>query len=189
MASYQILVVDNFDSFVYNIVQYLEELGAHCTVKKNDEIVLKSIATYDGVLISPGPGSPESAGTSIEVVLECARLEIPMLGVCLGLQTLAVAYGGEVDQAPELLHGRTSEIFHRSSALFNGIPSPFKATRYHSLAVTRVPDELEITAETADGVVMALVHRSLPLMSVQFHPEAILSEHGHQIFKNWLATI
>ncbi|MCX6451468.1 MAG: gamma-glutamyl-gamma-aminobutyrate hydrolase family protein [Actinobacteria bacterium] len=189
MSSYRILVVDNFDSFVYNIVQYLEELGAHCSVMKNDEISLKSISTYDGVLISPGPGSPESAGASIEVVLECARLEIPMLGVCLGLQTLAVAYGGEVDQAPELLHGRTSEIFHRSSALFNGIPSPFKATRYHSLAVTRVPDELEITAETADGVVMALVHRSLPLMSVQFHPEAILSEHGHQIFKNWLATI
>ena len=118
MASYQILVVDNFDSFVYNIVQYLEELGAHCSVMKNDEIVLKSIATYDGVLISPGPGAPESAGASIEVILECARLEKPMLGVCLGVQTLAVAFGGRVDQAPELIHGRTSEIFHEESRLF-----------------------------------------------------------------------
>jgi para-aminobenzoate synthetase component 2 len=189
VASYQILVVDNFDSFVYNIVQYLEELGAHCSVMKNDEIVLKSIATYDGVLISPGPGSPESAGASIEVILECARLEMPMLGVCLGLQTLAVAYGGEVDQAPELIHGRTSEIFHEESRLFLDLPSPFLATRYHSLSVTKVPDGLAITARTADGVVMALEHRTLPLSGVQFHPEAILSEHGHQIFKNWLATI
>jgi para-aminobenzoate synthetase component 2 len=112
-----------------------------------------------------------------------------MLGVCLGLQTLAVAYGGEVSQAPELLHGRTSEIFHRKSALFSEIPSPFNATRYHSLAVTRVPDELVVTADTADGVVMALEHKTLPLSSVQFHPEAILSEYGHQLFKNWLLSI
>ena len=189
MASYQILVVDNFDSFVYNIVQYLEELGAHCSVMKNDEIVLKSIATYDGVLISPGPGSPESAGASIEVVLECARLEKPMLGVCLGVQTLAVAFGGEVNQAPELIHGHTSEIFHEESRLFLEVPSPFFATRYHSLSVANVPDDLVITAQTVDGVVMALEHRTLPLSGVQFHPEAILSEHGHQIFKNWLATI
>ena len=189
MSSYRILVVDNFDSFVYNIVQYLEELGAHCSVMKNDEITLQSISTYDGVLISPGPGSPESAGASIEVIRECARLEMPMLGVCLGVQTLAVAFGGEVNQAPELIHGHTSVIFHEESRLFLEVPSPFLATRYHSLSVTKVPDDLVITAQTADGVVMALEHRTLPLSGVQFHPEAILSEHGHQIFTNWLRTI
>jgi para-aminobenzoate synthetase component 2 len=188
VSNYRILVVDNFDSFVYNIVQYLEELGAHCEVQMNNEVAIDKLHEFDGILISPGPGSPESAGLSIEIVQEAARLRIPMLGVCLGLQTLAVAFGGEVGQAPELLHGRTSEIFHEKSALFSEIPSPFKATRYHSLAVTRVPDELAVTAHTLDGVVMALEHRFLPLTSVQFHPEAILSEYGHQLFKNWLAT-
>lgn len=188
MSNSHILVVDNFDSFVYNIVQYLEELGAQCDVQMNNEVVIDKLHEFDGILISPGPGSPESAGLSIEIIKEAARLKIPMLGVCLGLQTLAVAFGGEVNQAPELLHGRTSEIFHEKSALFSEIPSPFKATRYHSLAVTKVPDELMATAHTIDGVVMALEHRSLPLSSVQFHPEAILSEYGHQIFRNWLAT-
>ncbi|TRZ97387.1 MAG: anthranilate synthase component II [Nitrospiraceae bacterium] len=189
MSSFQILVVDNFDSFVYNIVQYLEELGAHCTTMKNDEVPSNSVGNYDGVLISPGPGSPESAGASIEIVLECARLKVPMFGVCLGMQTLAVAYGGEVNQAAELIHGHTSNILHEESRLFLNVPSPFLATRYHSLAVTKVPSELHITAQTSDGVVMALEHRALPLSGVQFHPEAILSEYGHQIFRNWLATI
>ena len=188
MSNPQVLVVDNFDSFVYNIVQYLEELGAKCTVQKNNEIEISQLSEFDGVLISPGPGSPENAGLCVEIIHECARLNIPMLGVCLGLQTLAIAYGGEVSQAPELLHGRTSEIFHSVSKLFLDIPSPFLATRYHSLAVTNVPEELEATAHTSDGVVMALEHRSLPLTSVQFHPEAILSQYGPQIFRNWLAT-
>jgi len=184
----QVLVVDNFDSFVYNIVQYLEELGTKCTVQKNNEIEISQLSEFDGVLISPGPGSPENAGLCVEIIQECARLNIPMLGVCLGLQTLAIAYGGEVSQAPELLHGRTSEIFHSGSQLFIDVPSPFLATRYHSLAVSNVPEDLQITAHTSDGVVMALEHRSLPLTSVQFHPEAILSQYGHQIFRNWLKT-
>jgi len=184
----QVLVVDNFDSFVYNIVQYLEELGTKCTVQKNNEIEISQLSEFDGVLISPGPGSPENAGLCVEIIQECARLNIPMLGVCLGLQTLAIAYGGEVSQAPELLHGRTSEIFHSGSQLFIDVPSPFLATRYHSLAVSNVPEDLQVTAHTSDGVVMALEHRSLPLTSVQFHPEAILSQYGHQIFRNWLKT-
>ena len=184
----QVLVVDNFDSFVYNIVQYLEELGTKCTIQKNNEIEIAQLSEFDGVLISPGPGSPENAGLCVEIIQECARLNIPMLGVCLGLQTLAIAYGGEVSQAPELLHGRTSEIFHSGSQLFINVPSPFFATRYHSLAVSKVPEDLQITAHTSDGVVMALEHRSLPLTSVQFHPEAILSQYGHQIFRNWLET-
>lgn len=188
MSNPQVLVVDNFDSFVYNIVQYLEEIGTKCTVQKNNEIEISQLSEFDGVLISPGPGSPENAGLCVEIIQECARLNIPMLGVCLGLQTLAIAYGGEVSQAPELLHGRTSEIFHSGSQLFIDVPSPFLATRYHSLAVSKVPEDLQVTAHTSDGVVMALEHRSLPLTSVQFHPEAILSQYGHQIFRNWLKT-
>ena len=185
----RILVVDNYDSFVFNLVQYLAQLGAQCTVVRNDEIAPSEAKTYDGVLLSPGPGTPEKAGVCVDLVTECAG-EVPLLGVCLGHQAIAVAYGGVVERAPELLHGKTSEVLHEGAGVLAGLPSPFTATRYHSLAVRpdSVPAELEVTARTAGGVVMALRHRDLPVEGVQFHPESVLTEGGHQMLGQWLVT-
>lgn len=184
----RILVVDNYDSFVYTIVGYLNQLGAQTHVVRNDAVPPAEQWKYDGVLVSPGPGAPGDAGQSVETILECAQRNIPMLGVCLGHQALAEAFGARTARAPELMHGQTSLVTHNGSDLFDGLPQPLTATRYHSLAVeaATVPSELEITAHTANGIVMALAHRELPLYGVQFHPESILTEAGHRLFANWL---
>ncbi len=184
----KILVIDNYDSFVFNLVQYLQQLGAECMVVRNNSIKVSQADKYDGVLISPGPGTPESAGISIELVKYCADKKIPLLGVCLGHQAIAVAYGATVSRAPELLHGKTSLVTHQSKSVLENIPSPFTATRYHSLAVEResLPDSLEVTGTTESGVVMAIQHKTLAICGVQFHPESVLTEHGYQIIGNWL---
>jgi para-aminobenzoate synthetase component 2 len=189
VAPRRVLVVDNYDSFVFNIVQYLAQLGAECTVVRNDEVDLASVKDYDGVLLSPGPGIPEKAGVCVELVRETAG-SVPVLGVCLGHQAIAVAYGAIVERAPELLHGKTSEVLHEGLGVLAGLPSPFSATRYHSLSVRdgSLPDELEVTARTAGGVIMGLRHRDLPLEGVQFHPESVLTEGGHRLLANWLMT-
>jgi para-aminobenzoate synthetase component 2 len=185
----KILVIDNYDSFVFNLVQYLGQLGAECTVVRNDEITPERAADFDGVLISPGPGTPENAGISIAMIKFCAEKKIPLFGVCLGHQAIAATFGGVVDRAPELLHGKTSQVKHNGKGVFTNLPSPFTATRYHSLAVERntVRDELEITGETESGIVMGLRHKTLPIEGVQFHPESVLTEHGHLMLANWLA--
>ncbi|MGI9199360.1 MAG: aminodeoxychorismate/anthranilate synthase component II, partial [Candidatus Nanopelagicaceae bacterium] len=185
----RILVVDNYDSFVFNLVQYLGQLGAECVVVRNDEIEVTEADKFDGVLISPGPGTPEEAGISMEMIRYCAEQKIPLFGVCLGHQAIAAVYGGIVSRAPELLHGKTSKVHHKQVGVFKEIPSPFTATRYHSLAVERdtVSDEIEITGETENGIVMGLKHKSLPIEGVQFHPESVLTEHGHAMLANWLA--
>ena len=187
-ASRKILVVDNYDSFVFNLVQYLGQLGATCTVLRNDEVSPEMAREYDGVLISPGPGTPEAAGVSMEMVKFCAEEKIPLFGVCLGHQAIAASYGATVSRAPELLHGKTSLVTHTNKGIFVDIPSPFIATRYHSLAIERptLPDELEVTGETDTGVVMSIQHKTLPIWGVQFHPESVLTEHGHQLLANWL---
>lgn len=184
----RILVVDNYDSFVFTIVGYLQQLGADTTVVRNDAITPQEAAEYDGVLISPGPGTPEEAGVSIAMIEACATRRQPMFGVCLGHQALGVAFGATVDRAPELLHGKTSRIVHDGDSVLAGLPSPFTATRYHSLAVQEqtVPADLVVTARTDSGVIMALRHRDLPLFGVQFHPESVLTEGGHRMLANWL---
>ena len=186
-----ILVVDNYDSFVYTIVGYLEQLGASTTVVRNDAVPADWTSQgYDGVLVSPGPGTPAEAGASIQVVRDCAASGTPMLGVCLGHQALGEVFGGTVTHAPELMHGKTSQVEHDGAGVLQGLPTPFTATRYHSLAVVdgTVSDELEVTAATASGIVMGLQHRELPLHGVQFHPESVLTEGGHRLLANWLAV-
>lgn len=185
----RILVVDNYDSFVYNLVQYLAQLGASTEVLRNDEVDPASVSDFDGVLVSPGPGTPDRAGRSMDVIRACAESQVPMLGVCLGHQALAEVFGAVVSRAPELLHGKTSQVLHEKAGVFEGLSSPFTATRYHSLAVEEdtVPDELEITARTDSGVIMGLRHRTLPLEGVQFHPESVLTEGGHIMLATWLA--
>ncbi|MFE4856131.1 aminodeoxychorismate/anthranilate synthase component II [Streptomyces sp. NPDC056670] len=187
--SARILVVDNYDSFVFNLVQYLYQLGAECEVVRNDEVSLGHAQDgFDGVLLSPGPGSPEQAGVCVEMVRHCAATGVPVFGVCLGMQSMMVAYGGVVGRAPELLHGKTSPVLHQGAGVFAGLPSPFTATRYHSLAAepATLPGELEVTARTEDGIIMGLRHRELPVEGVQFHPESVLTEHGHRMLANWL---
>ncbi|MFJ8541638.1 aminodeoxychorismate/anthranilate synthase component II [Streptomyces sp. NPDC093586] len=187
--SARILVVDNYDSFVFNLVQYLYQLGAECEVVRNDEVSTAHAQDgFDGVLLSPGPGAPEQAGVCVEMVRHCAATGVPVFGVCLGMQSMQVAYGGVVGRAPELLHGKTSAVEHGGKGVFAGLPSPFTATRYHSLAAEpgTVPAELEVTARTRDGIVMGLRHRELPVEGVQFHPESVLTEHGHRMLANWL---
>ncbi|GAA4101631.1 aminodeoxychorismate/anthranilate synthase component II [Streptomyces hundungensis] len=187
--SARILVVDNYDSFVFNLVQYLYQLGAECEVVRNDEVSLRHAQDgFDGVLLSPGPGSPEQAGVCVEMVRHCAATGVPVFGVCLGMQSMMVAYGGVVGRAPELLHGKTSPVLHEGAGVFAGLPSPFTATRYHSLAAApdTLPGELEVTARTEDGIIMGLRHRELPVEGVQFHPESVLTEHGHRMLANWL---
>jgi para-aminobenzoate synthetase component 2 len=186
----RVLVVDNYDSFVYNLVQYLAQLGAQVTVRRNDEVDLDELGEVDGVLVSPGPGTPERAGSSIEVIQRSAERELPVLGVCLGHQAIGVAWGGVVERAPELLHGKTSLVHHEGTGVLAGLPNPFVATRYHSLSIRpdTLPDALEVTGRTDGGVIMAVRHRELPVVGVQFHPESVLTEGGHRLLANWMAT-
>ena len=186
----RVLVVDNYDSFVYNLVQYLGQLGAECEVRRNDEIAVADIARIgpDAILLSPGPGTPERAGICMDVIRHCA-MDAPIFGVCLGHQAFAAAYGATVTHAPELLHGKTSQVNHRGDGVLAGLPDPFTATRYHSLAVVEstLPDEIEVTGRTDSDVVMAMRHRELPIEGVQFHPESVLTQGGHLMLANWLA--
>ena len=184
----RILVVDNYDSFVFNLVQYLQQLGAECTVLRNDEVQASAASDYDGVLISPGPGTPEEAGVSIAMIKYCAEHAIPLFGVCLGHQAIGVAFGATVSRAPELLHGKTSQVHHTGAGVFTSLPTPFTATRYHSLAIepATISEELEVTGKTESGVVMSMRHKTLPIEGVQFHPESVLTEHGHLMLANWL---
>lgn len=188
MTDVRILVVDNYDSFVWTIVGYLAQLGAQCDVRRNDTIDVGQARGADGVLLSPGPGTPSQAGICPEMVAHCAEQGQPMLGVCLGHQALGEVFGGTVTHAPELMHGKTSQVHHTGTGVLAGLPSPFTATRYHSLAVVAdtVPACLELTGWTEDGVVMALQHRDLPLSGVQFHPESVLTEGGYRLLANWL---
>jgi len=184
-----ILVIDNYDSFVYNLVQYLAELGATVTVKRNDEVDAEDLAEMrvDGVLISPGPGHPRNAGNCLDIVHYCAENAVPMLGVCLGHQALAEAFGGQVLAAPELLHGRASVVTHDGIGLFVGVTNPLVAGRYHSLVVVDegLPEEFLVSARS-NGLIMAIRHRSLDLEGVQFHPESVLTQDGYVMLANWL---
>jgi para-aminobenzoate synthetase component 2 len=186
----KILVVDNYDSFVFNLVQYLQQLGAEVIVKRNDEVNAESINGFDGVLLSPGPGTPEDAGACIEIVNAAIEKQKPLLGVCLGHQAIGAALGGKVSRAPELLHGKTSQVQHKNEGVFKDLKSPFRATRYHSLAIETpsVPKELLVTATTDTGVIMGVKHKSAPIEGVQFHPESVLTEGGHRLLANWLET-
>ena len=189
----RILVVDNYDSFVYNLVQYLGELGAEPLVHRHDAINLDDMIALcpDGVLISPGPGRPEDAGISNDAIRHFGAEGVPVFGVCLGHQCIGALYGGVVERAPQVMHGKTSEISHRDKGIFAGLPNPLTATRYHSLIVREdsVPLTLEITAKSADGLVMGLRHTDQPIEGVQFHPESILTEVGHQMVQNFLDQI
>ena len=192
VSTAKILVIDNYDSFVYNLVQYLAQIGAEVEVWRNDDPRFAEPGfadAFDGILISPGPGTPEQAGVCVDVVKQQAGRR-PIFGVCLGLQGIGVAYGGTVDRAPELLHGKTSLILHDGAGVLAGLPSPFTATRYHSLAIEpdTMPAVLEVTATTPSGVIMAVRHRELPIEAVQFHPESVLTEWGYQMLANWLAA-
>ncbi|MFE3542068.1 aminodeoxychorismate/anthranilate synthase component II [Nocardia sp. NPDC059177] len=194
----RVLVVDNYDSFVFNLVQYLGQLGAEAVVWRNDDPRLDDLDTlltrgdeggsFDGVLVSPGPGSPDRAGASIPLVRAAAGHGTPLLGVCLGHQAIGEAFGGTVDRAPELLHGKTSSVYHLGSGVLAGLPDPFTATRYHSLTVLpeTMPAELEVVGHTESGIVMAMRHRTLPIHGVQFHPESVLTQGGHRMLANWL---
>ncbi|OLB64608.1 MAG: aminodeoxychorismate/anthranilate synthase component II [Actinobacteria bacterium 13_2_20CM_2_72_6] len=187
----RILVVDNYDSFVYNLVQYLGQLGVDCDVRRNDEIAVADIGRLDpaGILLSPGPGTPQRAGICLDVIRAYGG-RVPIFGVCLGHQAFGAAYGATVTRAPELLHGKTSEVHHAGAGVLAGLPDPFTGTRYHSLAVVEstLPPEIEITGRTGSGIVMAMRHRSLPIEGVQFHPESVLTQGGHLMLANWLAV-
>ena len=184
-----ILVIDNYDSFTYNLVQYLGELGAEVEVRRNDSLTVDQMRELkpERIVISPGPGVPNDAGITLDAV-RCFSGKVPVLGVCLGHQAIGQAFGGSIIQAPVLMHGKTSEICHDSQTIFRGIPYRFKATRYHSLIVEResLPDELEVSATTPEGVIMGLRHRKLPIEGVQFHPESVMTEYGKQMIENFL---
>jgi anthranilate synthase/aminodeoxychorismate synthase-like glutamine amidotransferase len=183
-----IVMIDNYDSFTYNLVQYFGELGSEITVFRNDQVTVEEIQQLspDQIVISPGPGDPDDAGISNEIIRQLGPT-IPLLGVCLGHQCIGHVYGGEVNRAPRLMHGRVSSVYHNGRGVFNGVPSPFKATRYHSLIVDEtMPEHLEVTAFTRDGEVMGLRHKEFPIIGVQFHPESILTEHGKRILRNFL---
>ncbi|RZU50958.1 para-aminobenzoate synthetase component 2 [Krasilnikovia cinnamomea] len=187
----RILVIDNYDSFVFNLVQYLGQLGAECEVRRNDEISVAEVGRFGaaGILLSPGPGTPDRAGITMDVITAYGG-ELPLFGVCLGHQAIGAAYGATVTRAPELLHGKTSLVRHKGEGVLAGLPDPFTATRYHSLAVLpeTLPTEIEVTGWTESGVVMAMRHRELPIEGVQFHPESVLTEGGHTMLANWLAA-
>lgn len=193
--SVRVLVVDNHDSFVHTLVGYLRELGAVVEMIEADAADAESIAdllpAFDGVLLSPGPGRPRDAGSSVETVALAAEQRLPLLGVCLGHQVIGAAFGTEVSEATELMHGMVSAISHDGSALFTGIPSPVDVGRYHSLALAPadLPPELLVTARTSEGTVMAIAHRDLPIHGVQFHPESVLTEFGHRLLANWLTML
>lgn len=184
-----LLMLDNYDSFTYNLVQYFGELGEDVRVYRNDQITVDEIEALkpDHICISPGPCSPAEAGISVAVIKHFAG-RIPILGVCLGHQSIGAAFGGKIVRAKEIMHGKTSLVTHRGTDVFRGLPSPFTVIRYHSLAIERasLPDCLEVTAETADGEIMGVRHKTLPIYGVQFHPESILSEHGHDMLRNFL---
>jgi len=186
----RILVLDNYDSFVYNLVQYLGQLGADVVVHRNDALDVARLDELgvDGVLISPGPGTPQAAGVSMDLVTACVDRELPLFGVCLGHQAIGAVFGAPIVRAQELLHGKTSEVFHDGSGVLAGLPSPFIATRYHSLTVSEdeLPDEIVVTGRTKSGIVMALRHATLPIDGVQFHPESVLTQGGHRMVANWL---
>ncbi|KQM29637.1 para-aminobenzoate synthase [Frigoribacterium sp. Leaf8] len=190
----RILVLDNYDSFVYTLNGYLQQLGAETDVVRNDAFdaadTADRIAEYDAVLLSPGPGTPAAAGVSIDVVHAALAVDKPLLGVCLGHQAIAEALGATVTHADELMHGKTSKVEHDDSAFYDGVPQPFTATRYHSLAVVdeTVPETLEVTSRTTGGVIMGLQHRSAPVYGVQFHPESVLTQGGYQMIGNWLSV-
>jgi para-aminobenzoate synthetase component II len=190
-----ILVVDNHDSFVHTLVGYLHELGADTDLVEADaieaDVAASALSAYRGVLISPGPGTPAAAGSSVDIVRAAAAVDLPLLGVCLGHQAIAEAYGATVSHAPELMHGMTSLVEHDGSPLYAGLPSPFTATRYHSLAIVpdTLPPELEVTSRTESGVIMGIAHRTAPVLGVQFHPEAVLTEGGHRLLGNWLESV
>jgi para-aminobenzoate synthetase component 2 len=186
----RVLVVDNYDSFVYNLVQYLGQLGVDVVVHRNDAVSPADLDSLevDGVLLSPGPGTPPDAGSSMSFVSACAERALPLFGVCLGHQAIGAVFGAAVERAPELLHGKTSEVVHDGSGVLAGLPTPFVATRYHSLAVAEeaLAPEIVVTGRTASGVVMALRHESLPIDGVQFHPESVLTQGGHRLVANWV---
>jgi para-aminobenzoate synthetase component 2 len=189
----RVLVIDNYDSFVYNLVQYLGQLGVESDVFRNDEITVAEVGRRKprGILLSPGPGTPDRAGVMPALIKKYAET-VPMFGVCLGHQAIGEAFGGVVTRAPELLHGKTSQVTHDGVGILRGLPDPFTATRYHSLAVveTTLPGEIEVTGRTADsGLVMAMRHRTLPLEGVQFHPESVLTQGGHLMLANWLDSL
>jgi para-aminobenzoate synthetase component 2 len=188
----KVLVLDNYDSFVYNLVQYLGQLGADVVVRRNDAIVPAELDELgvDGVLISPGPGTPQEAGESMAFVTACAERRLPLFGVCLGHQAIGAVFGAPIVRAPELLHGKTSDVVHDGTGVLAGLPSPLTATRYHSLAVSEpeLPTEILVTGRTPSGVVMSLRHASLPIDGVQFHPESVLTQGGHRMVANWLRS-
>ena len=190
-----ILVLDNYDSFVYTLNGYLQQLGAETTVMRNDAISEDKLPAllqkFDAVLISPGPGTPASAGLSIPTVKYALDTDYPVFGVCLGHQAIAEAMGGRVESAPELMHGKTSRVNHQDSLILNGLPQGFMATRYHSLAVVpeSVPEQLLVTGQTDSGIIMSLQHRTKPIYGVQFHPESVMTEGGYQMIANWLETL
>ncbi len=193
MSGPRVLVIDNYDSFVYNLVQYLGELGAEPVVHRHDAVTLDEMRALepDAVLVSPGPGRPEDAGLSNDAIREFGERGVPVLGVCLGHQCIGQLYGGRVVRAERVMHGKTSEVRHQGAGVFGGLPDPLTATRYHSLVVApdSVPDCLEVTAETVDGTVMGLRHREHPIEGVQFHPESILTGSGHDLLRNFLALV
>ena len=190
-----ILVLDNYDSFVYTLNGYLQQLGAETTVMRNDAITEEELPAllqkFDAVLISPGPGTPASAGLSIPTVKYALDTDYPVFGVCLGHQAIAEAMGGKVESAPELMHGKTSKVNHQDSLILNGLPQGFMATRYHSLAVVpeSVPEQLLVTGQTESGIIMSLQHKTKPIYGVQFHPESVMTEGGYQMIANWLETL
>lgn len=191
----RILVLDNYDSFVYTLNGYLQQLGAETEVIRNDAItedeLPKLLENFDALLISPGPGTPASAGLSIPAVKHALRTDYPVFGVCLGHQAIAEAMGAKVESAPELMHGKTSRVVHQGSLILNGLPQNFQATRYHSLAVVRetVPEDLVVTGQTESGVIMSLQHKNKPIYGVQFHPESVMTEGGYQMIANWLESL
>ncbi len=186
-----LLLIDNYDSFTFNLYHFLGDLGVEPVVRRNDALTVQDVFAMrpDAVVLSPGPCTPNEAGICLPLIAAAAEAKLPLLGVCLGHQAIGQAFGGEVIRAPEPVHGKVWEVQHQGADLFAGLPSPLRATRYHSLVVKRgtLPESLAITAETADGLIMGLAHRDLPIHGVQFHPESIASEHGHAILKNFLA--
>ena len=185
-----LLLIDNYDSFTYNLVHYLGELGAEIAVRRNDAVTVQDVMAMqpEAIVLSPGPCTPDQAGICVDLTLAAAETKLPLLGVCLGHQTIGQAFGGKVVRCHEIVHGKTDRIHHAGAGVFAGLPSPFQATRYHSLVVDRqsLPDALEVSAWLEDGTIMGLRHRDLPIEGVQFHPESIASEHGHQLLRNFL---
>ena len=188
-----IILIDNYDSFTFNLVQYLGELGSKTHVYRNDQISVQNVIEQkpSGIIISPGPSNPDNAGICLDLITKCAEQNIPLLGVCLGHQAIGQVFGGKVIRAPEPVHGKTSNILHKQESVFKNIPSPFEATRYHSLIVERdsLPDTLQITAQSEDGLIMGLQHKSKPIHGVQFHPESIATKHGHDLLQNFLNMV